>query len=315
MRPFLRYCLIFFIPILVSGICLLFYPIDRQFAYSFISGDCSGHGKWLHDRIFLNPTNTDVVFLGSSATWNAIDDDSLSSKLSKMSSTPITVVNLGYCRIGATLRWMLLNELIEQKNPKVVIIEILDSPGMRSHPMYGFLAPSRLLINPPTFLYQGFPEDLQKGLTLRLEQLRRLWFSDEAYMPDQDLYGYTRDPNTVDESLMRQRKLTLTQTDPQKEASLQESIIFHLYWKTLEQIARICHNNRIQLRFLFINGFGSNAKTPRFLDRYQTIAPVWFPPDSVFQDPTNYFDPGHLNVKGGKELTPFLFEKLSYLEY
>lgn len=315
MGKFLKYTFIACIPIVLAIIGLFCMPLDREFAYSYIKGDCSGHGKWLHDRMFINPTPIDVAFLGSSATWNAVDDRALTEMLSDHSKKPVNVVNLGYCRLGATLNVLFVEELISHRKPKHIVIEVLPRPPLASHPIYGHLAPSTLLINPPTMLYQGYPSDLLAGLTTRLDQVRDCLIPDTTYVEDQTLFGFGNNPTLADMVEMEKTKSGWLEKDPLRAPSMQENISLHLYWECLDHLAKLCQERNVCLSFLFINSYGRPVDFPVFKDRLAQLAPLWLPPDSILQKPSNYFDPGHLNRDGAAELTPYLFNQLSQFEY
>ncbi len=315
MKKFLKHVFIASVPVVLAIIVLFCVPLDRKFAYSYIKGDCSGHGTWVHDRMFANPEPIDVAFLGTSATWNAVDDRALTTMISDHSGKPVNVVNLGYCRLGATLNVLFVEELIAHRKPKHIVIEVLPRPPLASHPIYGHLASAGLLIDPPTRLYQGYPADLLLGLTTRLDHVRHQLVPDTDYNVDTTLFGFGNNPHLADLTEMEKTKDNWSKKDPLRAPSVQDNISLHLYWECLDHIVRLCQERNVRLSFLFINSYGRPVDYPVFKDRLTQLAPLWLPPDSILQKPSNYFDPGHLNRDGAAELTPYLFNQLSQFEY
>ncbi len=315
MQRFIKSTLLFAIPVFVAVGMVILVENDRMFAYNFIQGDCSGHGKWLYDRMYENNAGIDIAFLGSSATWNAIDDSALTSLLSERFNRPVQVANLGYCRLGTPLYSMLIEELIRTKKPKHIIVELIHRPAMSSHPMWGYLASTKQVLSPPTMFYQAYPTDLIKALTVRWEMLRAKLIPEREYRPGLSPFAVTRDPNVVDQDEMERIRKSRSDKNDLKRETFQEKLTFYLHWKNIDRIHQLCRDNGIQLSFVFINRFGRTLSLPRFYERYAAYGDVWLPPESVIQDPTNYFDPGHLNAKGASALTPFIFEELAQSEY
>lgn len=318
MKRFLTYCFVFTIPLIIGSGLIQQKSLDRRFAYTkFISGDCSGHGKWLYDRIYENNNAIDIAFLGSSATWNGIDDKSLTEAISNYASEDVFVTNLGYCRLGTTLYTMLVEDLVKNKNPKHIIIEVLDRPGMGSHPMFGYMASSKQVISPPTILYNDYISDVWKSIVVRWEQVRNSLYQKPDYQPDLRKFGFTRDPNLADPIEMEELRIRKLSDSILPKTTVQEHVIFHLNWKNVEHISSICKANDVQLSFFFINRFGRPIKVARFDKTWKKYGDIWYPPDTIYQDAGNYFDAGHLNKQGASKLVPFLEKKLteSYLSY
>jgi|GEM_PF-2116200 len=312
MRLFIKYLMLFSFPLILGAIAVFLMPLDKQFVYSeFLKGDCNERAKWIHDRIFLNARPIDVAFIGSSATWNAIDDRALTDSISSKFGKPISVANLGYCRPGVTLRIVFVEELIATKKPQIILLEVLPEPSNGSQPVFGFTASTRQLICPPTYAYQDWLSDVWKGLIVRWEQIRQLLSEDSStYVIDDRSFGFGDNPAMADPVEMSRLLERRSRGPILKEPLLQDRLSYHLYWETLKEIERVCSKNRVKLAFYFINHYGRSSSVPMLLEEHKKIAPVWMLPDTVFQNPKNYFDPGHLNNVGAAQLTPTLLNNL-----
>jgi len=98
----LKNIFIFLFPVILL---VLIFPIDKRTRYTSLKDDCFNHGIWIHDRLFKNETPTDIIFLGTSHTVNAIDDklieDSLKGLNQPISSRFIPAIReQGYFRKG-----------------------------------------------------------------------------------------------------------------------------------------------------------------------------------------------------------------------
>ncbi|MFC2175570.1 hypothetical protein ACFLR1_01200 [Bacteroidota bacterium] len=316
MKRFLKYSAIASIPVILAVLAVFFTPLNKRFAYSFIKGDCSGRGKWVYDRIYENEKPIDVAFIGTSVGWGLFDDKTLSKKLSKHNKKEVSVANLSYCRPGFNLRTLLIEELIATKKPKQIVIELRWKPSKGGHPMYGYVATTKMLLSPATFLYQPYTTDLKNALVTRWEQIKNnLLYPKEAYRADRADYGYAARTDTADQRYMANLFESIKKKDPYPSLTLQESIHFYVYWKNMEYIANLCTDNNIELLLCYVNQFGRPINAPRFKNRLEAIAPVIYPPDSIFQTPTNYWDVVHVNHHAADAMTAFLFQELSQREY
>jgi hypothetical protein len=316
MSGFAKRCLMFSVPIMLMMVIVFLQPLDKQFAYNFVEGECSGHGKWIHDRLFENETPIDIAFVGTSVGWGLCDDQSLSKMLSEKKGKTINVVNLSYCRPGLNMRALMIEEIIRTKHPKHIVLELGWKPSRGGHHLYGYLATTHMLLAPATYLYQAFPSDAKTALIVRWEKIRDLFYPETAYVKDSSPFGFAADDVLVDQGKMREllerRTASSDQTNPE---TLQESIHYFVYWKNMEYIKKLCDDNGIRLSFFYVNRFGNELNQPKYLEQLKKLAPIWYAPDSIFQDPQNYADPVHLNRSGSDAITPVMFDYLQKYDY
>lgn len=136
MRKFIIHTLLFLIPVAGVAIVLLFSPTDKKRAYHYLTNDCEGRGAWLYRRIFESKQPIDLAFLGSSHTINGINDTLINQELAK-DQRAMQTVNLGYCRLGRDLTYVLMQHVLAQKNTRNFIIEVLPDENPYSHPNRG----------------------------------------------------------------------------------------------------------------------------------------------------------------------------------
>ncbi len=315
MSGFLKYLLLFSLPVVALVLLVFCTPLDKQFAYSFVEGDCSGHGKWIHDRIHENEQPIDVAIIGTSVGWGLFDDHTLSKMLSDHKGKKINVANLSYCRPGFNMRTLVIEEVISAKKPQHIIIELRWEPSSGGHPIFGYLATHDMLHSPPTLLYQPYPLDLLKALTVRWEQLKTNLYPEKSYRADTSPYGVGRSTVMVDQQFMHRFLLKRQKEEPFPKETIQNKIHYYVYWKNLEYISDLCKKENIRLSFCYVNHYGRSTAELNNEEKIENLATVWYPPDSIFQNPAYYSDIVHFNVDGTDAITPFLFEKLSEYDY
>jgi len=72
-----------------------------------------------------------------------------------------------------------------------------------------------------------------------------------------------------------------------------------------------CKDAGIDLYFLYLPGYGTQANRPQELHFYENLGSVLLPPDSIFVNPENFFDPDHLNQKGARMLSKWLSQQIA----
>ena len=310
MKRFLIYCLIFILPVLVVSFSVFLQPLDKRFAYNFVKGDCSERGIWIHDRLYENDMPIDIAIVGSSVGWGLFDDKRLSELLTSKAGKEVIVSNLSYCRGGFNLRALFVEELIATKSPKKIIIELRHEPNRGGHPMYGYLASTDNLVFPATYLYQRYLTDLKHGLIVRWETLRTMLYPYSEYKPNLAAFGVSPDHGLVDQQRMHRLLKQRQDNRYDRPESFQDKIHFYVYWKNMEYVKQLCDRHNIELVFFYVNEFGNPSIYPKYKSRIEAIAPIWFAPDSIFQNPEYYVDIAHFNQKGTDAITPVLFKYL-----
>src|SRR5690606_2046906 len=102
----------------------------------------------------------------------AIMDETIEKELTNLSGKNIKVANLGYCRRGRDIQYIMLKELFEHKKPSVIIIEVAEDEPKKSHPVFPYLAESSDLWNSCIIFNQRYFSNLRKGTAVRFEQIK-----------------------------------------------------------------------------------------------------------------------------------------------
>jgi hypothetical protein len=311
MRHFLNKIAIF-ASILIGLILLVFaIPFDKKFAYHFIKGDCYGQGKYLWHRMAINTKPIDVAFIGSSRTIHAVWESKIEDIIAEKSEKRPNLANLGYCRLGENLPFILLNDLLKYKKPKICVLEIRENPDQMSHPMSGYLVDTKDISSPEIFANQRVFSDFLHAFTVRLESIKsRLWErkvnSEEAINFQ---YGYGADKSVADKTYLENLKRK------NAEKLEKEPNLSFFARKNLEKTVALAAEKGVKIVFLYLPAYQTpSEKQPNFLDFYKQYGEVWIPPTKILENTDFWLDEGHFNDAGADAFALWLSGQLQFFQ-
>ncbi len=307
MKSILLKIALFFSLLTIPLIGLYLAPYSGEFAYHYIENDCYNHGAWIYDRINHNPTPIDIAFIGSSHTIHAFQD----KKIEELIGSNDRVTNLGYCRYGRNLEYILLKMLIDKKSPGLVVFEVHEDEEKNSHDIFPYLADTRDLLQTPTPFNRDYLADLFHGASARLEYFKaRFVFREKYPEPVSELYGYgasdrmvTRDELTENEKAWGKR-LNRATIEFVEETKVKYPFAY------LDKMIRMVEAKKIPFIFVYLPEYGSKLKNPKYEFHYKNMAPVLIPPQLIFSDVSNWMDASHLNDKGSELLSDWMADQL-----
>ncbi len=284
---------------------ILIHEPPRQQVWNDVRTDCAARGPWMYHRLHADTTPIDVAFIGTSYTMNTVADSAVQRLLSA-GSPHVHVANLGYCRPGENLYPVIVRELLTRKRPRLIVVEVRLSPSQGSHPMYGHLATGADILHPPIYSYQSYFTDLLTATTMRFRLLREGLFSSPSGN-DEPLgrFGHYGNPSTADAQLMAHHR-TLRMRDTATVLNWNEQLNTRLSFAALREVADICSAHGIALGLLYFRPYGHVQTVPKSADLLPTGVPVWTLPGHISQDPMNYYDHSHLNLRGSALLSVWL---------
>jgi len=286
----------------------MLFPVDKRSRYLGLKDDCFNHGIWIYDRIHLNNKPVDVAFIGSSHTVNGINDrlieDSLKSK-------DLSIVNLGYCRLGRNLSYAIIKELLKTKHPKMVVIEVMEDEDRYSHPVFPYIAETKDVFAPTLLFNRDIEADMQEAILYKLTMIQQEFFSPVAKVPvSLENFGFACSPDTASAaSLLEVEK---RQSFKKAELSTTERN-FHMKYPRyyIREIGELCKNEKIKLCFLYLPGYGSHSPLPRENETYLKYGEVLCPPSSITKPKCNWKDEEHLNQTGAAALSKWVSGELA----
>jgi hypothetical protein len=311
MKKFILHILLFLVPLVIGGFVFFSMPTNTKRAYHYLTDDCEGRGAWIYRRVFELKRPIDIAFLGSSHTINGINDTLINQQLMTDSLPPISVCNLGYCRLGRDLTYVMMKHIIQQKNTKTFIIEVLPDENPFSHPVFPFLADIKDVVNPQTIVNRSYPNNLYNAAISRIMYFRQDLFKDSLVYKYglREEFGFSTNAFTADTNQLNQNKIRRIKNQG-NSFTWTRRINLPLSRKWLANINTLAINNGVKIIFLYIPPYGSPEKTPIEMDTYLSYGEVWIAPDSIFTNKKNWYDQEHLNVAGAYSLSTWVANQL-----
>lgn len=303
MKKLIINTLLFLIPIVIFIIVL---PIDKRLKYQGLKDDCFNHGIWIYDRIYNNDKPIDIAFMGSSHTVNGIDDKLISENIQLGEA-----VNLGYCRLGRNLSYVLLKDLIAEKKIKHLILEVLEDEDRYSHPIFPYISSTYDVLLPTPFFNRDIISDLWTHFVYKTEILQDIIYQQEQRVPFRsEEYGFTTSTDTASVEYLDAIALERSKTEPPMSKFERD---FHMNFARtyLSKIYNICKGNNIQITFLYIPAYGSLIDKPKEFETYSKYGKVLIAPKQILNNKNNWYDKGHLNQAGARALSLWLIDQMN----
>jgi len=296
--------LLFLLP-LILVVALI--PVDKRLNFVGLKEDCFYHGVWLYDRIHLNPDPVDIAFLGSSHTVNSINDTLI---MRTCGDTSLHIVNLGYCRYGVNLYYAILKEVVRMKRPKMLFIEVREDENRYSHPVFPYIADPVDVITESPFFNQDLFSDYADFYEYRIKLLKNQYFRQDTLVPVKtDDYGFASSPDTANPSSLA-GIMEKSRKAKREENLFMRRIEMAFPRHYLGKIAALCNAAGIRLMFIYLPQYGNSGVIPKELSIYRGFGKVLIPPDTIFEDPDNWFDENHLNQSGANKLSEWIGLKI-----
>lgn len=303
---------LFIIPILAGIVILFLIPVDKNFRYHFVKGECDNKASWIYNRIFKQKENIDIAFTGASQTSCAIMDEYLGNELAKLSGNPMNVANIGYCRRGRDIQFVMLKDLFQQKKPKILMIEVAEDEPKKSHPVFPYLADSKDLWGSFVFFNQRYFLNIWKSIVVRFEYLKYRIFQEEKLIRNQNSYnfGYLPSVQIAEPEVLKQNEIDWLNRISKSKSDLARNIELNYSKHYLEKIVNLARKNNCEVVFLYLPESGSKMKTPLLTEYYENFGKLIVLPDSIVTNPSNWKDATHFNDSGALEVSEFIASEI-----
>ncbi|MGE0019594.1 MAG: hypothetical protein AB7S72_08015 [Draconibacterium sp.] len=307
MKKFARNIAVFLVPVFIGIILLFTVPVNKKFSYQFVKGECSNIASWIYYRAFENQKSIDIAFSGASHFACGIMDELIENELNSNSDYPITVANLGYCRGGRDVQYIMLKDILKHKKPKILFIEIAEDEPRKSHPVFPFLAESNDLFGSFVFFNQRYFKSLWNGLIVRFEFFKFKLMRETYFTPDNTSnFGYLHSDQLANPDEMESNKRAwqnkLNRPKPELIKTIERNYSKHYFTK----IVQLANQHKCRVLFFYLPESGSNLKVPLNMKFYETLAPVISLPDTIINNPANWKDPMHFNDTGAEKTSLFI---------
>jgi hypothetical protein len=301
MKLFLKNISLFLLLPLLGLILLFFVDYDREFAWNFIKGDCSDYGRWIYNRIYHNPKSIDVAFIGSSITKSSANDFYAEQAFQKQMQLDWHFANLSFCQYGRNLYYVLLKDLLKERQVKYVVLEIRQDENFSGHPMFPYLADRESLFESPLILNPSYFSDLYLAGVSRVEFWKQnIFYQKKVYEKEVSDYGHAYWGQIVDSTLLDEVRLAEKKLHERQEFPIVRAINLRYPRYYIEKTSQLCKANDVELLFLYTPFYGGIEFLPKELEFYKEYGEVFIPPADVFVNKNHWADKAHLNIHGAK---------------
>jgi hypothetical protein len=259
----------------------------------------------MYYRLHQNETPIDVAFVGTSHTGCGVND----SLIGREVGPSINVANLAYCTKGRNLHYTVIKDLLATKKPKLIILEIRETESRDSHKDFSLIANTEDLLQHSYPFSFSYLENIVDGVKYRFLYNRMKLKNTLNYAPPVNYKeDYTFTPfyfygDSID--LMRHSTKNKKLYQRRKKNIIKDQY----YWEpeyALEQIKKLCEQNAVPLRLLYLPSIGNENTVPLREEFYRNLAPTWYPPNRLLTNKSNWVDGEHFNYWGSKKLSEWL---------
>ena len=312
MKKLFKNIIIFILPFLIGIIVLFNIPVNKKFSYNFVKGECDNKASWIYNRIFEDKKQIDIAFTGASQTSCAIMDEYIEKELINRSGKNIEIANLGYCRRGRDIQYVMLKELFKYKKPSILVIEVAEDEPKKSHPVFPYLAESTDLWGSFVFFNQRFLSNIRKGIVIRFEQLKSGVFkNDYPAIVDNSEFGYLTSTQFATSSDLTQNKLDWQTRNSMSKPAFIRDIELKYSKHYIKEIIQLAQRNECRILFLYLPEYGSGMTTPLLKEYYMEFGELIVLPDSIISNHLNWKDATHFNDSGAKKATNIVIQELA----
>jgi hypothetical protein len=311
LNNFLKNISLLFLPIIISLVALFFIDVPLEYRYAYRQNvDCIT--SWQYYRLFENSTPVDVAFIGASHVGCGINDSLITRKLKTHKGKGYQAANLSYCTKGRNIQLPIFKNILKNKQPKVLVIEIMESETTKSHKDFGIISEDSLIWNSALKMNKSFFRDVFQSFEVKLDFFRRnitarskvkkpnSWASD---------YIYTPFPFHIDSNELKRHKINRLKKQ-HKSISSSSKVDLSYPLSYIKEITTLAQQENVIVRFLYVPGYGADKELAYPIKMAQAYGEVWIPPSRIFENIDNWVDGEHLNYWGSKELSQWVADKI-----
>jgi hypothetical protein len=115
---------------------------DRPYQrFQLLDDTIYGHVRWSYERMRFDPRPIDVAIVGDSRTLMGLRTGEMQRRLAA-NGRPWSVVNMSQEGDGRNAQWILVQELLKHKQPKVIVLAANEQPHPWGHDSFRYIAPA-----------------------------------------------------------------------------------------------------------------------------------------------------------------------------
>ena len=314
--------------LVAAAACLL--PDDPYMRFATLDHTIQNRVRWIYERIAFDPAPIDVAIIGPSRSGAAVAAPHLEADLAAL-GVPLRAVNFSLPENGRDLNWVILDELLTAKHPRLIIIGVIEKPSRFGHPAYKYVAPAAKVIDPAYLGNLNYLANLiylpyrqlrlavarivpgHFGLPTRFDPARYRSVDPDPTTSFQAADGHIvhRDRRVPQAELAAQVVVYERGVRPPRLDAWGRDIEFGDDRTYVARMARLAHDHGARVAFLFLPYFtGPHEVQERaFYERFGPVLDASF----VATHDEWYSDVAHLNHAGALVLTDWLAPQIARL--
>jgi hypothetical protein len=131
----------------LAAVVAAMLPDNEYQRFSSLEKTIQTRLRWIYERTHYDPTSIDVAFLGPSRAGAAISAPRVEAALAAR-GVEARVVNFSLPENGRDLHWLIEEQLLATKTPRLLVIAVTEKPGRYGHPAFKYVAPASDVIDP-----------------------------------------------------------------------------------------------------------------------------------------------------------------------
>lgn len=309
-------------------VCLL--PENPYQRWQLLDGTIHARSSWIYERVHFDPTPIDVAFVGPSRVGAGIDAPRLGRELAAR-GLPSNVVNFSLPETGRDINAVIVDEMLKEKTPKLIVIGVIEKPARFGHSAYKYIAPREDVVSPGHLLNARYLGNL---VYLPFRQMRLVVadtapaimglhknFDSARYggasvdttgnivMPNGEVKNGDA-PAPISELDRGVRKLEAGMTPPILPSQFAD-IEFGDERHYIKQIVKAAENKGVPVAFVFLPYYTGPTEVQE-QTFYESYGPVWNA-GFVKDNATLFADYGHLTGGGADIVTDWLVDPIAEL--
>ncbi len=305
MKRFLTYTGLFLLPFFIAVLVLWKVSYPRKFAYNYVEGSCFNRGQFVYDRLFESGRPIDIAFVGTSHTMNAINDSLIEREISNTGTSLRYVANISYCWEGLNGQYVIIKDLVEQKSPKIIVLEVRENEKKINHEVFPYICDTHDALSQPYFSNAACLINLYKSSIARFDLLN----NGRKYLsvpPDTTMhFGHITNNDIPKPETLENERVVQWMNFGLKGRLLDDHISdFSKFY--FDRIVGLCKEKGIALYFLYLPGYGDILNEPLDAELYRNTGTLVIAPEEIRRDAGNWANTSHMNARGGNALSEWV---------
>jgi hypothetical protein len=225
----------------------------------------------------------------------------------------VQVANLAYCTKGRNIQQVVFDDLLANKQPQLVIVELLSEESTGGHKDFPYVSNNQQLLQTASLGNTHFIEDVFTALEARFHYFRKRTTGTLDITPPQNAtvaYSYTpfkffAEPAILEKHSEKKQKRLRRPPSSLRTLKQNQSRTY------LSQMVEAAKRKGTKVVFLYLPSYGTGLPQPKDYTFYQQLGEVWLPPPHIFKEQKNWVDGEHLNYTGAKKLGNWLQQKIA----